>query len=187
MFVSLFTTSKFFNNEIYIDEKFYVYNLEILFNNTFIELPFLFSIISIFFIILFYYIFEFISLKNFYFLNFIKKLQINKFYFNLFLIYFFVKVFMILSYNFFFKFLDRGLLDLVSPLGLVRYLNMFSNNINFLQNGSLHYYIFSLILFFMCAGVVILAVILNILQILILNALILSLFMVFSKNDKIGY
>ena len=185
--VSLFTTSKFFNNEIYIDEKFYVYNLEILFNNTFIELPFLFSMISIFFIILFYFIFEFISIKNLYFLNFIKKLQTNKFYFNLFFIYFFVKIFMILSYNFFFKFLDRGLLDLISPLGLVRYLNIFSNNINFLQNGSLHYYIFSLILFCVCVGVVILAVILNLLQILILNTLILFLFTVFFKNDKIGY
>lgn len=148
IFFSLFTTSKFFHNEIYIDEKFYVYNLEILFNNTYIELPVLFSFIAILLVISFYYLFKYFSIKSLYCINFIKKLQNNKFYFNLIIIYFFVKVFMILSFNIFFKFLDRGVLDLISPLGIVRKLNYFSNSLNFLQNGSLQYYIFSLIFFF---------------------------------------
>lgn len=182
IFLNLFTTLKFFQNQLYTDEKYYTYNLEILFNNSFIELPIMFSLLSIFLIVSFYYLFNFFSFKNFYFVNFIKKLQINKFYFNLIYVYTFIKIFMNFSFNIFFKFLDRGVLDLISPLGLVRRLNELSNNINLLQNGSVQYYIFSLIFFFLIAIFVGIFIILNLLHIFIINLFVFFLTLMLFKN-----
>ena len=56
------------------------------------------------------------------------------------------------SYNITFKLLDRGLIELFGPLGIVRLFKFFSKSVSSLQSGFIFFYIFlmvfSLFLFF---------------------------------------
>ena len=57
------------------------------------------------------------------------------------------------SYNITFKLLDRGLIELFGPLGIVRLFKFFSKSVSSLQSGFIFFYIFlmvfSLFLFFL--------------------------------------
>jgi NADH:ubiquinone oxidoreductase subunit 5 (subunit L)/multisubunit Na+/H+ antiporter MnhA subunit len=115
------------------------------------NIPFFFSILGIIliFIINLFFSFIFIKLKeNKFILNIILILYrffSNKWYIDILYNKIIVKYFFILSYNNL-KYIDRGLIELIGPLGIVRILNILINKYNKIQTGYLYNYIFIFIL-----------------------------------------
>ena len=115
------------------------------------NIPFFFSLLGIILIFLLNYFFNFIYLKlkkNVKFFNFILniyRLFSYKCYFDIIYNKIIVKYFFVLSYNNL-KYIDRGLLELFGPLGLVRFINFLINKYNFVQTGFLYNYIFIFVL-----------------------------------------
>jgi NADH-ubiquinone oxidoreductase chain 5 len=58
----------------------------------------------------------------------------------------FVNFFFIISYNYI-KYIDRGFIELIGPLGFVRFLNFFIARLNLLQTGFIYNYFFFFIIF----------------------------------------
>ena len=124
---------------------------------TFIKLiPIFLSLLGAFFSLFFFFIIH----KNFYskiFMNYKKKnyfffINLYKFlnkkwYFD----YIYNKYITInilnMGYNISFKLIDRGFIEIIGPLGLVRLFNKLSLNISNLQTGYIFNYIFSMIFF----------------------------------------
>ena len=132
-------------NAIFQDtKKIFVLNSEYML--TFFKfLPFIFSIFGVLFSLIFYwffnkYFFYYInSFKNIYWF-FNKKWYFDNIYNNIsdFLMY--------LSYHFFFKLLDRGILELIGPLGVVLLINKIKKILFKIHTG--YYYHYILIIFF---------------------------------------
>jgi NADH:ubiquinone oxidoreductase subunit 5 (subunit L)/multisubunit Na+/H+ antiporter MnhA subunit len=70
----------------------------------------------------------------------------KKWYFDLLYNKYIVSFFFKVSYFVTFKYIDRGVLEYLGPLGLVRAFNSLSNNLSKLQSGYVFHYIFLIIL-----------------------------------------
>jgi len=145
------------------------------------NIPFFFSILGIFLVYFF----------NIYFLKFYNKLNKKQKYFYYSFYRFFsykwyidvlynkiiVKYFFNISYSYV-KYIDRGLIELIGPLGIVRSLNFFMLRVNLIQTGFLYNYIFLFIL----SIIFILLYFLNFINI-DSEFLILYLILFFKKNE----
>jgi NADH-ubiquinone oxidoreductase chain 5 len=111
-------------------------------------IPFIFSITGLGLAICIYHIFEkkvsSITLykKIYYFYTFF----IKKWYFDNIYNKFIVNTFFYIGYHISFKLLDRGLFELIGPLGLVRLISNLIKKISNLQSGLIYHYIFIMIL-----------------------------------------
>lgn len=74
-----------------------------------------------------------------YFLN-------KRWYFDQIYYYFITKPLLQFGYNVSFKIIDRGFIELVGPLGLVRFFNILTKKINGIQSGLIYHYVFLIIL-----------------------------------------
>lgn len=197
-FINIFSNICLFQNQLYVNEKLFLFDSEILYNGTIINLPFLFMILSFLVSIFLLSFSEYIKKKSSFFIlfNFIKKnfiylrvytylenFQYNKFFFNLILIYSAINIFMGLSYNFFFKIFDRAFVEILSPLGLVRSLNNFFQNINVFQTGVLQYYIFSIYFMFILFFCILFSIFFCFLELFIIQSFLIFLF-ILSKPIK---
>lgn len=112
------------------------------------NIPFFFSLFGIFLVYLFY---NYSKLFNYIF--FFKKFYINiynffsnKWYIDIIYNKFILNFFFIFSYNYV-KYIDRGFIEIIGPLGIVRFLNFFFTKINNIQTGFLYNYFFLFIIF----------------------------------------
>ena len=104
-------------------------------------------------------------LKNYHFYHFLSK----KWYFDVLYNQYLVKYWLYFSYYISFKNIDRGLIELIGPLGITNLFKITSQNISKLQTGLIYHYIFIIVL-----GVTILLFL-----ILLPNIYNISLFLVF--------
>ncbi len=111
-------------------------------------IPFFFSISGLFLATCVYQIFE-LKLSS---LMFYKKVYyiyiffIKKWYFDNIYNKFVVNMFFYIGYHISFKLLDRGLFELIGPLGIVRFISNLIKKISNLQSGLIYHYIFTMIL-----------------------------------------
>jgi NADH-ubiquinone oxidoreductase chain 5 len=127
----------------------HIYYFEAEFLPFYIKLiPFIFSIAGVSIAILVYNIYE----KKFIIFSFYKKIFyiysffIKKWYFDIIYNNFIIKNILQFGYNISFKILDRGLFELLGPLGIVRSLTIISKKISNLQTGLIYHYAFMIIL-----------------------------------------
>jgi NADH:ubiquinone oxidoreductase subunit 5 (subunit L)/multisubunit Na+/H+ antiporter MnhA subunit len=78
-----------------------------------------------------YYIYTFF-IKKWYFDNIYNKFVVNIFFF--------------IGYHISFKLLDRGLFELIGPLGITRLISNLIKKVSNLQSGLIYHYIFTMIL-----------------------------------------
>jgi NADH-ubiquinone oxidoreductase chain 5 len=112
------------------------------------NIPFFFSVFGILFVCVFFYFFDLFLSRHFFF----KKYFI--FFYNFFTYKWYIdciynKIFVKFFFNFsylYVKNIDRGLLELIGPLGAVRSLNFLTKIIKNLQTGFLYNYIFIFII-----------------------------------------
>jgi NADH-ubiquinone oxidoreductase chain 5 len=111
-------------------------------------IPFVFSISGLLLGIFIYHLFEKkvsslnIYIKIYYFYTFFVK----KWYFDNIYNKFIVNLFFYIGYNISFKLLDRGLFELIGPLGLTRLISSLIYKVSNLQSGLIYHYIFIMIL-----------------------------------------
>jgi len=79
-----------------------------------------------------YIIYIHFFIKKWYFDNIYNKFIVNSFFY--------------IGYHVSFKLLDRGLFELVGPLGLIRLISNLINKLSSLQSGLIYHYIFIMIL-----------------------------------------
>lgn len=103
--------------------------------------------------------------KIFYFFN-------KKWYFDLIYNFFIVKNFFKFSYNITFKLIDRGYLEYIGPLSIVRLFNNITYNINLIYNGLIYQNIFIIIIF---SIITIFIILFNFYNIIILLFVLLSI------------
>jgi NADH-ubiquinone oxidoreductase chain 5 len=111
-------------------------------------IPFIFSLLGILFA---YYVYFFISLitskLSFFFkFFFIYSFFIKKWYFDIIYNNYIANKLLIFGYNISFKILDRGLIELIGPLGIVRATRVISQKISLLQSGLIYHYAFTMII-----------------------------------------
>jgi NADH-ubiquinone oxidoreductase chain 5 len=110
-------------------------------------IPLIFSLFGILLSFLVFKIFELqiISLsiykKTYYFYSFFVK----KWYFDVIYNYYIVKSILYFGYNISFKLIDRGIIEYLGPLGITRFLSVFSKNISKIQTGLLYHYALTII------------------------------------------
>jgi NADH-ubiquinone oxidoreductase chain 5 len=111
-------------------------------------IPFIFSMGGLLLAIVVYQIFE-LKLSS---LNFYKKIYyiytffIKKWYFDNIYNKFVVNTFFFIGYHISFKLLDRGLFELIGPLGITRLVSNLTKKVSNLQSGLIYHYIFTMIL-----------------------------------------
>jgi NADH-ubiquinone oxidoreductase chain 5 len=81
----------------------------------------------------------------------------KKWYFDLIYNTFIVRTILNFGYNISFKFIDRGLIELIGPLGIVRILSVFIKRVSLLQSGYIYHYTFIII-----SGITLIVVLLTI-------------------------
>jgi NADH-ubiquinone oxidoreductase chain 5 len=109
------------------------------------NIPLFFSLFGVFIAYFFYnYLFFFnkklaiyINIYNFFHYKWYIDVLYNKI---------FVNFFFFISYNYI-KYIDRGFIELIGPLGIVRFINYFIIRLNSLQTGFLYNYFFLFIIF----------------------------------------
>jgi NADH:ubiquinone oxidoreductase subunit 5 (subunit L)/multisubunit Na+/H+ antiporter MnhA subunit len=103
-------------------------------------------IFSLLFFVIFYPVFIFLFFNNFSVFSQIYSFLIKKWYFDL----IYNNIFSYGLLNFFyiipFKLVDRGFIELIGPLGIVRSLNILSLIASRVQTGFIYNYIFTVIL-----------------------------------------
>ena len=111
-------------------------------------IPFIFSISGLFLAICIYQIFEkkFSSLSIYKNIYYIYTFFIKKWYFDNIYNKFIVNTFFFIGYHISFKLLDRGLFELIGPLGITRLISNLIKKISNLQSGLIYHYIFTMIL-----------------------------------------
>jgi proton-translocating NADH-quinone oxidoreductase chain L len=110
-------------------------------------IPFIFTMFGVFIAIIGYGIYD----KNFITLNFYKKVYylysflVKKWYFDI--IYNEIVVKNVAKFGYFisFKLIDRSLLEILGPLGLIRLFKVFTKKISSFQSGLIYHYIFCII------------------------------------------
>jgi NADH-ubiquinone oxidoreductase chain 5 len=111
-------------------------------------IPFIFSISGSLTAVLIYHIYEdkFISLevykKNYYMYSFFVK----KWYFDNIYNHYIVNNVLHFGYHVSFKMIDRGIIELVGPLGITRSINSIIKKVSNFQSGLIYHYIFMMIL-----------------------------------------
>ena len=111
-------------------------------------IPFIFSILGLLTSVFIYQIYEtkFVSLntyKNFYyFYSFFSK----KWYFDNIYNHYIVNNILYFGYHISFKLIDRGLIELIGPLGIIRSLSVLTKKISSLQSGLIYHYVFLMVL-----------------------------------------
>lgn len=111
-------------------------------------IPFIFSLSGVSIAILVYNIYE----KKFVNLNFYTKMYyiysffVKKWYFDVIYNHFIVKSILNFGYSISFKMLDRGLFEIIGPLGIVRNISVLSKRISQLQTGLIYHYALTIIL-----------------------------------------
>lgn len=71
----------------------------------------------------------------------------NKWFFDYIYNSYLVRFFYFLSYNIFYKLVDRGFVEFFGPIGIVRILNSFTYKLKRIYSGSIHHYIFLMVVF----------------------------------------
>lgn len=110
-------------------------------------IPFIFSMLGVLLSVALYNFFEikFINLiiyKNlYYFYSFFNK----KWYFDIIYNHYIVYRILYFGYNISFKLVDRGIIELLGPLGLVRLIAVISRQVSLLQTGLIYHYAFTII------------------------------------------
>lgn len=92
----------------------------------------------------------FVGFLSIYFILFLRKFFglfvtnffLNKFYFDMFGSKVFSKLFLIISYRDFFKYIDRGLFEVIGPTGLVKVARLFFSFFLNIQSGYVYQYMF---------------------------------------------
>jgi NADH-ubiquinone oxidoreductase chain 5 len=116
------------------------------------QIPFIFSLSGIFVIFFFNLCFnkirQKIQFKSFkYCLYYFYSFFSYKWYIDVLYNKYIVKYFFHISYSYL-KNIDRGLIELFGPLGIIRFISFFVNFFKFLQTGLLYNYMFLFLLFF---------------------------------------
>ena len=111
-------------------------------------IPFIFSISGVLLAMLLYNIYEkFFSTINIYTqIYFIYSFFVKKWYFDIIYNTFIVKNVLYFGYNVSFKMLDRGIIELIGPLGVVRGLKILIKKVSNLQSGLIYHYALTMIL-----------------------------------------
>ena len=111
-------------------------------------IPFIYSMLGVLTAVMFYNVYEdkFVTLNFYKNIYFFYSFFIKKWYFDVLYNYFVVKNILYFGYNISFKLLDRGLFELIGPLGIVRMVNVFSKKVSSLQSGLIYHYAFTIIL-----------------------------------------
>ena len=118
-------------------------------------IPLIFSLLGLLFAVLIYHLYiyklsSFILYKKMYYLYlFLSK----KWYFDTIYNFYIVNNVLVFGYYISFRLIDRGLLEIVGPLGFTRFFSSIISKISKLQTGLIYHYIFLMILgitFFIC-------------------------------------
>ena len=112
--------------------------------------PLFFSFLGlVFFLLICYYSSLFYSSYKNYLVSNLYFFLSKKWYFDNIFFWFVIKPFLMLSYNIFFKIIDRGIFEFLGPLGLVRFVRAMSIELNFFQKGFLFFSFLILIIIFL--------------------------------------
>jgi len=128
------------NNCYYIEAEFLPFYIKLI--------PFIMTVLGIFFAIMIYSVYE----KKFVTLIFYKKVYyfylflVKKWYFDVIYNEFLVKNVTSFGYFISFKSIDRGLLELMGPLGIIRILKILTKKASLFQTGLIYHYIFFIVL-----------------------------------------
>jgi NADH-ubiquinone oxidoreductase chain 5 len=109
------------------------------------NIPLIFSFFGIFISYFFYNYLFFFNKKLLIYIN-IYNFFNYKWYIDVLYNKIFVNFFFLISYNYI-KYIDRGFIELIGPLGIVRFINYFIIRLNLLQTGFLYNYFFLFIVF----------------------------------------
>ena len=109
------------------------------------NIPLFFSLLGVFIIYFFYSYLIFFFKKYNIFIIYIYRFFSYKWYIDVLYNKIIVKFFFDISYNYV-KYVDRGFIELIGPLGFVRFINYFIIRLNFIQTGFLYNYIFLFII-----------------------------------------
>jgi NADH-ubiquinone oxidoreductase chain 5 len=128
------------NNCYYIEAEFLPFYIKLI--------PFIMTIFGIFFAIIIYHVYEkkFISLVFYKKIYYLYSFLVKKWYFDVIYNEFLVKNITSFGYYISFKSVDRGLLELIGPLGIIRILKIFIKKISLFQTGLIYHYIFFIVL-----------------------------------------
>jgi len=128
------------NNCYYIEAEFLPFYIKLI--------PFIMTLFGIFFAIIIYHVYEkkFISLIFYKKIYYLYSFLVKKWYFDVIYNEFLVKNITDFGYYISFKGVDRGLLELIGPLGIIRILKIFIKKISSFQTGLIYHYIFFIVL-----------------------------------------
>ena len=135
-----------YENIIILDSEFLPSSIKLI--------PVIFSLFGILFFFLFYlYFFNsfILDLRKNWFLNIYKFLS-KKWYFDLIYNHFILKIFFFFSYFISFKLIDRGFIEVLGSLGIIRFSKNYSIILSKFHSGFIYHYIFLIIIgcFFFC-------------------------------------
>lgn len=124
----------------YVEAEFLPFHIKLI--------PFIFSMLGVLSSMLLYSVFEsrLISLnvyKNFYYFY---SFLIKKWYFDVIYNHYIVHNVLYFGYNISFKLIDRGLIELIGPLGITRLITVVSKKVSEVQTGMIYHYAFAIIL-----------------------------------------
>lgn len=85
----------------------------------------------------------------------------NKWFFDYIYNLYIVRFFYFLSYNIFYKLVDRGFTEFFGPFGIVRLIYSFVNKLKHIYSGSIHHYVFLIIVFIIASMEFALDIVLN--------------------------
>ena len=108
------------------------------------NIPLFFSLFGVF-IVYFFYNYFYLFLKYNIYIIYIYHFFSYKWYIDVLYNKIIVKFFFDISYKYV-KYVDRGFIELIGPLGIVRFINYFIVRLNFIQTGFLYNYIFLFII-----------------------------------------
>lgn len=111
-------------------------------------IPFIFSLLGLFSSILIYQLLEkkFVSLGVYYNVYHFYSFLVKKWYFDIIYNYFVVNSVLYFGYNISFKLLDRGLIETMGPLGIVRSIKTTIRYMSKLQTGMIYHYILMMVI-----------------------------------------
>jgi NADH-ubiquinone oxidoreductase chain 5 len=127
------------NNCYYVEAEFLPFYIKLI--------PFVFTMLGVLIAVLVYDVYEskFISLTVYKKVYYLYYFLVKKWYFDIIYNEFIVKNVMYFGYHISFKLIDRGFLELIGPLGIVRFLKELTKKISLLQSGLIYHYVFSII------------------------------------------
>lgn len=111
-------------------------------------IPFIFSMCGVGSAILVYNIYDkkLVNLIVYKKIYYIYSFLIRKWYFDVIYNHYIVKSILSFGYNISFKMIDRGLIEYLGPLGIVRLLSIITSKVSKLQTGLIYHYAFTIVL-----------------------------------------